>query len=219
MSLKKLKPLKLGEMLVKAGAIDKTQLDAALSYQQRWGGQLGDILVRLGCVDEETLLEVLADQLKLTRIDLESLTISAQVLATVPAEKAREYGVLPVDRIVMNGTVWLLVAMTDPTNLLVIDALQFMAGCQVRPVLAAKSALLVAIDRYYACREGAETALREYPPVEVVASADNDSPQIASSSVADGQQRPEGLEEKFQFLVRLLMDKGLLSLREFDRIK
>ena len=219
MSLKKLKPLKLGEMLVKAGAIDNTQLDAALSCQQRRGGQLGDVLVRLGCVDEETLLEVLADQLQLTRIDLESLAISTQVLATVPAEKAREYGVIPVDRVVMNGTVWLLVAMTDPTNLLVIDALQFMTGCQVRPILAAKSALLAAIDRYYACREEAKMAPMEYLPVEEVTSTGNDSPQITSPPVAGGQLRPEGLEEKFQFLVRLLMDKGLLSLREFDRIK
>ena len=47
--------LKLGELLVQAGAIDQTQLGAALSDQQQFGGPLGMTLVRMGFLDEEAL--------------------------------------------------------------------------------------------------------------------------------------------------------------------
>jgi len=221
------KNLKLGEMLMEAGIIHEYQLNSALSYQRHWGGRLGDSLIKLGYLTEDTLLNFLADQLKLTRIDLERWTISDEVLATVPADKAREYNVIPVDRKVMYGTVYLLVAMADPTNLLAIDAIQFMTGCQVRPALAAEGAVRAAIDRCYG-PPGSESTRDEeglpeiepLPVEEAPASADEALTVFDFPAVnGNGNQKPADLEEKFQLLIRLLMDKGLLSLREFERLK
>jgi len=141
------KTLKLGEMLIEAGILHDYQLNSALSYQRHWGGRLGGCLIKLGYLTENTLLDFLADQLKLTRVDLAECSISDEVLEMIPAEKAREYNVIPLDRKEMYGTVYLLVAMADPTNLLAIDAIQFMSGCQVRPALASESAVREAIDR------------------------------------------------------------------------
>ena len=219
------KNLKLGEMLMEAGIVHEYQLNSALSYQRHWGGRLGDSLIKLGYLTEDTLLNFLADQLKLTRIDLERWTISDEVLATVPADKAREYNVIPVDRKVMYGTVYLLVAMADPTNLLAIDAIQFMTGCQVRPALAAEGAVRSAIDRCYgppgSVSVSEEEALPEIEPLpaeEEPASAE-DALKLFDFPAGNGHQKPADLEEKFQILLRLLMDKGLLSLREFERLK
>ena len=47
---------KLGELLVMAGAIDQTQLGAALADQRQYGRPLGITLVRMGFLDEETLV-------------------------------------------------------------------------------------------------------------------------------------------------------------------
>ena len=218
------KHLKLGEMLMEAGIIHEYQLNSALSYQRHWGGRLGDSLIKLGYLTEDTLLNFLADQLKLTRIDLERWTISDEVLGMVPADKAREYNIIPVDRKVMYGTVYLLVAMADPTNLLAVDAIQFMSGCQVRPALAAESAVRAAIDRCYGPPGEVVPAEEELPEIEPL--ANDEAPASAEEALkvfdfptANGHPQPEDLEEKFQLLIRLLMDKGLLSLREYERLK
>ncbi len=55
---------KLGELLVMAGAIDQTQLGAALAEQRKFGRPLGTTLVRMGFLDEEALVRTLARQLR-----------------------------------------------------------------------------------------------------------------------------------------------------------
>ena len=45
---------RLGDLLVAAGAIDRTQLGAALADQQNFGMPLGTILVQMDYLDEET---------------------------------------------------------------------------------------------------------------------------------------------------------------------
>lgn len=207
------KKMKLGELLIGAGIIDKFQLDSALSYQRNWGGRLGACLVRLGYVSEEELLGFLADQLKLPRIDLAGRTIPPEVLAYVPAAGARKYNILPVDRREMHGTLFLLVAMSDPTNLTVIDDLQFMTGCQVRSALAAEASIHEAIERCYG------PAPAEESPVSVETAAVEEVPEGLSPVWQPVSNRAETTEEKLQRLLKILSEKGILSLRDYERLK
>ncbi len=201
------KSLKIGEMLLKAGLIDGFQLNSALSHQRHWGGRLGASLVKLGYVPEEKLLAFLSEQLNLPRVDLSKRVIPADLLAYVPADKAREFNVIPVDRKEMSGTLNLLVAMADPANLPVIDALQFMTGCRVFPALASEQSIRMAIEHYY----GLPQALQELESGE--------APQPPVPPLFNGMvQRPQS-DDKFQQLLRLLLDKGVLSLREYERLK
>jgi Type II secretion system (T2SS), protein E, N-terminal domain len=206
------KSLKIGEMLVKAGVIDSFQLNSALSHQRHWGGRLGSSLVKLGYVAEDKLLAFLAEQLNLPRVDLSKRVIPVDLLAYVPADKAREFNVIPVDRKEMSGTLNLLVAMADPANLPVIDALQFMTGCRVFPALAAEESIRKAIEHYY----GLPQALQELDaPL-------GQEPAAAATSVApllNGLAARAQAEDKFQQLLRVLLDKGVLSLREYERLK
>lgn len=199
------RPLKLGEILIQAGVLDQAQVEAALAYQRNWGGRLGACLVKLGYVTEEKLLAAVAEQLKLPRLDLADLTIPEEALRYLPEEKARQYGVVPVARKEMHGTLFLLIAMSDPTNLVTIDDLQFITGCRVRPGLASELSIQNAIDRCYGI--AAQPAEKE--------SGAGGAPD-APAAVAD---RAETAEEKLQCLCRLLLDKGILSLREYERLK
>jgi len=208
---------RLGEMLIAAGLIDEFQLNSALSYQRNWGGRLGACLVRLGYLSEASLLEFLAEQLKLSRIDLTRRAIASDVLAFVPAEKAREYNVIPVDRREMHGTLFLLVAMSDPTNLTVIDDLQFMTDCRVRPALASEASIRAAIDEWYgAAPEADEDVSAAEEPGEAQSAQASELPANATEATP---ARAETTEEKLHRLLRVLVDKGLLSLREYERLK
>jgi len=212
------KNMRLGEMLVRAGKIDEFQLNSALSYQRHWGGQIGSSLVKLGYIGEEDLLRFLSEQLNLTRIDLSRISIAPAVLKYVPVEKAVEYNVIPVDRKEMNGTIYLLIAMSNPTNLIVIDALQFATGCRVRPALASHDSIREAIERCYGAIPP-KAKKSDDPPVETELLPDIDPfhfPAYKPPAAAGSQKT---IEEKFELLVKVLMEKGLLSISDFERLK
>ena len=55
----------LGELLVERGAVRPADLERALELQAAMGGRLGQLLVRIGALSEDQLLEVLSGQLGL----------------------------------------------------------------------------------------------------------------------------------------------------------
>ncbi|HKF44877.1 MAG TPA: type IV-A pilus assembly ATPase PilB [Thermoanaerobaculia bacterium] len=90
--------VKLGDLLLKAKLISQEQLDAALKSQREEGGKLGEALVRVGAVTENDITETLSQQFGVPSIDLSSFEIDAAVIKIVPGDVARKYGVLPVNK-------------------------------------------------------------------------------------------------------------------------
>jgi type IV pilus assembly protein PilB len=137
--------VKLGDLLLKAKLITQDQLDAALKSQREEGGKIGEALVRVGSVTENDITETLSQQFGVPSIDLASFEIDPAVVKIVPADVARKYGVLPVNK---TGAT-LTIAMGDPTNVFAMDDIKFMTGYNVEPVVASEVALRKAIDRHY----------------------------------------------------------------------
>jgi len=90
--------VKLGDLLLKAKLITQDQLDAALKSQREEGGKLGEALVRVGAVSESDITETLSQQFGVPSIDLSHFEIDLNVIKIVPGEVARKYGVLPVNK-------------------------------------------------------------------------------------------------------------------------
>ena len=140
---------KFGDLLVKAGLIDEMQLQAALGHQRRWGGKFGKCLVDLGFITETELLQFMSDKYKIPAIDLTRSRISDQAFAAVPESVAKKYGVVPVFLKEGPGKKkTLTLAMSDPTNLKVLDEVQFLTGFKAEPVLANESAISKVLDQY-----------------------------------------------------------------------
>ena len=137
--------VKLGDLLLKAKLISQDQLDVALKSQREEGGKLGEALVRTGAVNESQITETLSQQFGVPSIDLASFEIDPNVIKVVPAEVARKYGVLPVNK---TGAT-LTIAMGDPTNVFAMDDIKFMTGYNVEPVVASEVALRKAIEKHY----------------------------------------------------------------------
>lgn len=161
---------KLGELLVMAGAIDQTQLGAALADQRQFGRPLGAILVQMGYLDEETLVRTLARQLKLPIAWLRGKWVDAQVLELVPAELALKHRCLPLSVLEDASGKALYLAMSDPNDLEALDAVGFRVGHKVNPVLAAESELDDALRRHYESggRAGSGQAAPTRPEVQEV---------------------------------------------------
>jgi hypothetical protein len=236
------KNLKLGEILKRAGIIDDFQLNSALSYQRHWGGRFGESLIKLGYLTEDKLQDFLARQFDLPQIELFGRRIPEDVLAYIPLEKAREFHVLPVERREISGTMHLVVAMTDPTNLMVTDSLQFMTGCRIKPALASDDAITSAIEKYYgpevdeqeeldfALEDLAEPPKPPQPVVPVMPIPEPEpepEPEPMPAPVPPAAPAPDmghymaalkQLENRYENLVRILLDRDLIGHEDLDEL-
>src|SRR6266700_3172836 len=137
--------VRLGELLTKASLITQDQLKEALKVQKEAGGKLGETLIKLGYVSEEDITECLSQQFGVPSINLADFEIDASVIKLIPADVARKYNILPVNKTGATITI----AMADPTNVFAMDDIKFMTGYNVEPVVASEVAIKEAIDRYY----------------------------------------------------------------------
>src|SRR5512140_1550057 len=156
--------VKLGELLVKAKLITPDNLQSALNEQKASGAKLGEVLVKMGLVSEEDITETLSAQFGVPSINLTHFEIDPNVLKLVPADVARKYNILPVNK---TGAT-LTIAMADPTNVFAMDDLKFMTGYNVEPVVASELALQASIDRNY----GASHALELKKVMEEMSAVD-----------------------------------------------
>ena len=90
--------VKLGDLLLKQKLITPEQLETALKLQREEGGKIGEALVRVGAVSEGDITETLSQQFGVPSIDLAHFEIDPAVIKVVPGEVARKYGVLPVNK-------------------------------------------------------------------------------------------------------------------------
>ncbi|HTY42985.1 MAG TPA: type IV-A pilus assembly ATPase PilB [Thermoanaerobaculia bacterium] len=90
--------VKLGDLLLKQKLITPEQLETALKLQREEGGKIGEALVRVGAVSEGDITETLSQQFGVPSIDLAHFEIDPAIIKVVPGEVARKYGVLPVNK-------------------------------------------------------------------------------------------------------------------------
>jgi hypothetical protein len=150
--------LRLGELLVKSGAIDEMQLLSALGLQRQYGQPLGKTLVGMSFVDEQTVVRTLARQLKVPVVWLDGNWVEEAVLALVPPGLALKHCCLPL-AVMYNDTGKVLhLAMEDPGNIEALDEVRFHVGHPVSPVLAGPIELEEAVERHYGAAGGAHSA-------------------------------------------------------------
>ena len=137
--------VRLGDLLAKAGLISEDQLKESLQAQKETGSKLGETLIQLGYVSEEDITECLSQQFGVPSINLAHFEIDPAVIKLIPADVARKYTILPVNKTGATITI----AMADPTNVFAMDDIKFMTGYNVEPVVASELAIRAAIDNYY----------------------------------------------------------------------
>ena len=89
-------PWRLGRILVSRGLATSEEVESALAEQQRTASPLGSILVHQGVVDEETMTEVIAQQLELPVAKLSEYEPDPDALAIIPEPVARKLRCVPL---------------------------------------------------------------------------------------------------------------------------
>ncbi len=136
---------KLASMLSKCGMISDAQRDQGLSESETSGTSFTQWLLDKEICSEDLLITTVAAEMNHYPINLAHLTCDPAALETVTEEQALNYLVLPLARM---GKL-LTLAICNPFDVLLLDDLKIITGCDIIPVLASETGLKKAIEKAY----------------------------------------------------------------------
>jgi len=140
-----------GELLRSLDVVSGEDVSRALAIQEKNGKNLDTIIIDSGLATEEAILKTLSSHLGVESVDITSLTISPEILSSVPVRFVHRYNIIPIGK---EGNT-LRVATADPLNFHALDDLRLLLKCDIEPVLAPSSDVRECIKRYYGI--GADT--------------------------------------------------------------
>jgi type IV pilus assembly protein PilB len=169
----------LGDVLVDLGFCDRETIEAVVVEARSVRRPMGQILLQNGVINSDQLAIAVAERFGLTYGNLETLTVDPSALKLVSPQVTRRVHAVPVG---FRDDETLLVAMTNPSNMIAIDDLAMLTGMRVEPIvvsredLEALQARLNRIDEFDDIEpEGDEQAVAT--DVQIEAAAD-DSPTV-----------------------------------------
>jgi type IV pilus assembly protein PilB len=139
-----LRRVRLGQILLEAGVINRAQLEVALAEQERTGERLGTVLRRMGLGSQEAIAEALAQQLRIPYIRIDTGALDEALLLQVPEPVARRHQVIPL-RVRENR---LTLGMVDPVDLIAADDVSRLTRMVVEPAVITLDDFQRAIGQY-----------------------------------------------------------------------
>jgi len=138
-------PATVGDLLVQAGKLAPEQLDQILDLQAEKGGLLGPLLVQLGFISERDLAETLAESSGWLLAGKDDYLDAATDEMPVSVDFLRQHYAVPLR--LLNDTAE--VALADPGDGFVLEALKLALGRPVSPRIGLMSDINAALSRHF----------------------------------------------------------------------
>jgi len=136
---------KLTQVLLTKKLLTEKDLKRARDIQKKEGGAFTNVLIREGMVKEEELLSLMSSTFNIPAVNLARYKIEPEGVRLIPEKMARQYRLIAI----CNLTNTLIVAMSDPLNVLAVDDLKTLTKLNIEPILSTESSILDAIDKFY----------------------------------------------------------------------
>jgi type IV pilus assembly protein PilB len=138
--------IELSTILVKHGKITQDQADKALKIVKEQNEKFEAALVKIGAIESEyDIAHFIGKHLKIGALRLTDIELNPEIVKMIPLDIARKFKVIAISKLGKN----LLVAIGDPNNVYVLDAIKFITGCTVQPVISPENAIEKAIEIHY----------------------------------------------------------------------
>jgi type IV pilus assembly protein PilB len=168
---------RLGEILLRKGRLDRDQLAQAIVQAREHGMHVGEWLVDSRLIAEEDLARALADQFGLRYVTVELANLQPAFAGVLSEMTARRLDALPLS----SSQEGAIVAISDPTDIMLRDELEVRLPELGEVVVAAPSMIRKGIDLLYAPQatvvEGGEQAhtgdVRRQAAIDAEADADS----------------------------------------------
>lgn len=149
---------RLGDLLVDEGVLSPAKLEEALKKQRASGKRLGEVLQEMEAVIESQILDALANQLGIEKIDLGDEPPDPELVNLIDPEVIKRHKAMPVQ---LEGDT-LIVAMVDPLNLMAIDDIRLATGYEIRPRICSEKALEVRFQEIFGVQHEAQKHIDEW---------------------------------------------------------
>jgi type IV pilus assembly protein PilB len=136
---------RLMTILSRRKAVADEVLGQCLAKAEEGDSSLTQVLLEQKVVDEPTLLTVLSEETHLAPISVAKITPDEDLTHLLQENLAQYYGVLPVSKI----SNLLTLAVSNPFDILLLDDLKTVTGCEIRPVLSTDVSIKKAIPDFY----------------------------------------------------------------------
>ncbi len=137
---------RIGEIFIHEEFVTEDQVREALVKQNNFGLKIGETLIKLGYLSEDNLLKALHLQLEYDIVKEEIiLDLDSEVVKLIPEPFAVQNRVIAIKE--TGDTI--VVAMTDPENIVIHDNLKKILHKKINPVLIGESTLTDTLERYY----------------------------------------------------------------------
>jgi len=193
----------LGEILFKAGLVEKQALIEAIKTTKTNNKRLGEVLLELGLIDEETLTKAIAKQFGLRYVNLDKTPIPSDATTLVPEELMKRHNVLPLG--MNNGKLKLVIS--DPSDLETMDTLRFRLNSELECYLANPAKIRSYIEESFAEVQKEEDDRLKHSIDATAAELAEAGHQLEAESLL-AQVRGEGDEAPIIRLVNLIIDNA-----------
>ncbi|RKY27752.1 MAG: type II secretion system protein GspE [Planctomycetota bacterium] len=196
---------RLKKIMEKRGLLDKETAGKLLERCAEDNKPLCEIAIEDNLVDERTLVNAIALETNLAPIDLENYSPDEDVLSAFPQEMARANDVLPVSK--LDNTLTLAVA--NPFDVLKLDDLRIMTGCDLQLVASTTYRIRRAIPAAYNPNEQAMEEIFEgmaKPEVELT-SADEEEEEINLAELSDDDEESPVIKIVNLIIAQAIHDK------------
>jgi len=136
---------RLGEILVKEGLLTEEMLEQFLIDQKKTNLKLGQYLIRNGIVQERQIIDLLSRQLGISKYQINDYPLNLELMRYIPIEIAQKNQVVPLK---VKGDL-LMVAIVDPLEVSILDAIEKISGMEVEPVICSESEINQLINSMY----------------------------------------------------------------------
>lgn len=128
------KKLQIGQVLVNLGFATEQQIDTALQQQKNSGHSrlLGELLIDLGYCTENQIAAALAQIYEIPYAQISPKICDPNIVSSLPREFLEENNILPLFKV--NDV--LTVAVSEPSNIFLIDEIKTISQCKVQVVCA-----------------------------------------------------------------------------------
>lgn len=135
---------RIGEIVVALGFATEDEVALAVEEARETGRATGRVLFDMGTINKNQLAQAIAARTQISYIDLRNLELEERALNAIDGNTAQRYRAVPV-QYVDDDT--LLVAISEPSNVLAVDDIALMTGLNVRAALTTEEQLEELLSR------------------------------------------------------------------------
>jgi type IV pilus assembly protein PilB len=183
----------LTDVLVDLGFATQERVEQAVEEARSAGVQPEKVLLDASAISSEQLSRAIAERYGLDHLDLSVFNVDMGAANLLNAASAKRYGAVPVAYVDEKT---LLVAMSDPANVLAVDDIALMTHLDVKPAVAAAEDIAALISRMNRFEEAVQEVVDEAeqdaaPEVVDLRESADDAPviKLVHSIIAQAAER------------------------------